>query len=274
MSLPESFQKHGTFFYSIPNAIDRFGSIEGLVERVERCNMTHAWLRGYGRGGLYGNEAQNKELIAALKEKGIAVAIWGWCQGENIEAEAELALKAVDTYGLPGYVANIEQGTNGSDWSVDEIEKFISTVRAGMPEDGGIGVSSFGLIGWHKPELMKAVDEMVDMFAPQTYWFKFPSQTMVNQFGQYELDVPSEYVRLCIDNWRTYVTKPLVVTGQAYWGEGNSQTESEDKLADFTQRFDNWGDIIGLNWWYTAGSDAMSDKMIETIAGAGISDNF
>ncbi|VAX21471.1 hypothetical protein MNBD_NITROSPINAE03-1528, partial [hydrothermal vent metagenome] len=194
MSLPESFQKHGTFFYSIPDAIERFGDIDGLVERVERCDMTHAWLRGHGRRSLYGDKEQNKEVIAALEERGVAVAIWGWLQGEDIEREAELALSAIDTYGLPGYVANIEQGTNGSDWSVDKIEKLILAVRKGMPDDGAIGVSSFGLIGWHRPELMKAVDEMVDMFAPQVYWFWYPDQKMVDQFGRYELMVPSEYV--------------------------------------------------------------------------------
>ncbi len=275
MSLPQSFQKHGTFFYNIPHAIERFGSIEGLVERIERCDMTHAWLRGHGRRSLYGDKEQNKEVIAALMEKGVAVAIWGWCQGEDIEQEADLALFAIDTYALPGYVANIEHGTNGSDWSIDKMEKFIGAVRNGMPDDGAIGISSFGLIGWHRPELMKAVDEIVDMFAPQAYWFWYPDQKMVDQFGRYELGAPSEYVRLCIDNWRKYVTKPLVITGQAYWGEGGfAQGESEDKLADFTQRFEQWGDIAGLNWWNAAGPDAMSDKMIEIIAGARISHNF
>ena len=99
---------------------------------------------------------------------------------------------------------------------------FCRAIRADL--DGQFGVTTFGLIDWHAPELMKAALPFVPFFNPQVYWFNFPNNQMVQQFRRpdgmrYRPGIPGEYMDLCIDRWNALMDtdgRPLVVTGQAY----------------------------------------------------------
>ena len=47
------------------------------------------------------------------------------------------------------------------------------------------------------------------------------------------------------------IANPLVITGQAYWGEGApTKSVMEEKLGAFATGFQEWGKIIGFNWWH------------------------
>ena len=61
---------------------------------------------------------------------------------------------------------------------------------------------------------------------------------------------------------------PLVITGQAYWGEGGpSQAVMEQKLATFATTFDASETIAGFNWRHAGGvgAPAMSPAMVTTL---------
>ncbi|MCZ7593914.1 MAG: hypothetical protein M5U16_02610 [Hyphomicrobium sp.] len=113
------------------------------------------------------------------------------------------------------------------------------------------------------------------MFAPQAYWMSYPKAVHYNTTGfkeaDYPRDDPTSFVRLVIDSWRAdNFTRPLVITGQAYWGEGAPQTSIlEAKVARFTSQFADWSKIVGLNWWHAGGDEAtapaMSPAMIDTL---------
>jgi hypothetical protein len=78
-------------------------------------------------------------------------------------------------------------------------------------------------------------------------------------------------MELCIDRWRRLMgasQKPLVVTGQAYWGEGNTQAEAEAKLEHFLGNWNGYSRVVGLNWWHLGGGQAMSHLMLERITAA------
>jgi len=70
-------------------------------------------------------------------------------------------------------------------------------------------------------------------------------------------------------------TKPLVISGQAYW-ENSSPTKAamNQKAAAFATHFADWNQILGFNWYHAGkadntGSDgSMSDEMIAAIIGA------
>jgi hypothetical protein len=65
--------------------------------------------------------------------------------------------------------------------------------------------------------------------------------------------------------------KEIVMTGQAYWGEGDppfTQTEAEDKLDEFLASWSSFDRIIGLNWWHFGDSKAMSHRMLDSITKA------
>jgi len=140
-------------------------------------------------------------------------------------------------------------------------------------------VSTFALIDWHEPELMRVADPLVDGFAPQIYWFHHPSERMRREFGpQYPANDPVSYTNLCLDRWQALTKKPLIITGQAYWGkEGQisfEQTDAERRLDLVTKSFSRWRELSAFNWWHGGGDESMSYAMRRSIADAKINEKL
>ncbi len=274
--LSSALRGHGTFIYDAIATISDYGSAENVAKAMVRAEMQHGWIRVHGRQPFSTPQKNaTQELVAVLRAEGVFVAGWGWCQGEDPHAEAKSALKELARYSLTDYIADIEPGHNNSVWTVPEIEEFCDTVRDGL--GGTFAISSFALIDWHEPHLMRAALPFVDAFAPQVYWFNFPSKAMVKQFKRpdgtnYNLNDPGSYADLCLDRWvKLSVTdpKPLIMTGQAYWGEGSfSQTDAEKKLQTFLDNWRGFERLAGLNWWHFGGGTGMSHAMLEAIVEA------
>lgn len=271
---------HGTFIYDAEATIARYGSTALVAAALKECDMQHAWVRIHG-GTQTHPALPTLPLINALKNEGIAVAGWGWCPGDNPSLEVELALTALNEFGLDHYVADVEDGVQGANWNASEIKTFFKSLRQALP-GAQIGLSTFGFIPWHKPQLMAAAEPFVDFFAPQVYWFTFPTLKMLQAVGaspsKYPLDSSVSYARLCIDQWRKIIGKPLVLSGQAYWGEvpDYTQGKAEARLLEFTTHFDEWNKLQGLNWWHAGGKsqNAMSFAMYQAIKAAKINGKF
>ncbi len=263
---------HGVFVYEPVAALKKYRTWDGVASALLKMKMTHAWVRGHGKDGLF-EVKDNLGLIGALRKAGIKVFIWGWCQGEGqLDKDIENAADAIAKFSPDGYVADIEQGVSGAEWTQKGIKKFLAATRT---ELGGkpLILSTHGFIPYHEPELMQAADPFVDAFAPQVYWFWFPSKRMFSEpgaKGPYKTNNAAAYADLCLDVWRHITDKPIVITGQAYWGEIQSWTrqDAEKKLQEFATGFNRYGEIAGLNWWYLAGSAAMSPAMETLIAAA------
>lgn len=271
----KSFRKHGTFIYQVPATIADYGSAELVIEAMRRAGITHAWVRIHG---VKAYSATQKRTIAAfikaLTDAGIDVAGWGWCQGEDPVADARLALRELGSFGLSAYIADIEQGVSEANWTASEIVRFCDSVRQIF--NGSFGITTFPLIDWHEPQLMKAALPYVDMFNPQVYWHDFPNRKMVAQFrrpdgSRYTVREPSEYAELCLDRWDLLMgeqRREIVLTGQAYWGESEfTQPAAEEKLERFLATWTKFGRVIGLNWWHFGGK-AMSHRMLDAITKA------
>jgi hypothetical protein len=262
---------HGVFVYDPRAAKQKHGTWDAAAKAIADMDMNHAWIRTHNKDGLWRTE-ENKALSNALKARGISVFTWGWCDGHSVNKDIENVENTLSEFTPDGYVADIEQGVSGASWTTARIRDFCTRARdllAGKP----FVISSFGFLPYHKPALMQAADPYVDAFAPQVYWFWFPKQGMLNQpgaTGEYELNNAAAYANLCIDVWKHVVAKPIIVTGQAYWGEtsGWTQSQAERKLQEFIDQFDRYGDIAGLNWWHFAGDKAMSAEMASRIAAA------
>lgn len=271
---------HGTFIYDASATIARYGSAALVAAALKECDMQHAWVRIHGSTRPEPHAA-TQTLISALTQAGIAVAGWGWCQGETIDFEVELALTALSSFGLKHYIADVEDGVHGANWTSAEVKTFFKSLRAALP-DSQIGLSTFGFIPWHKPQLMTAAQPFVDFFAPQVYWFNFPTPKILKAAGldvsKYPLNDSVSYTGVCIEVWKKLVTKPLVVTGQAYWGEvpGFVQGTADAKLKHFVEKFDKWKSLQGLNWWHLGGKsqEAMSFGMFQALKTAKLNKRF
>jgi hypothetical protein len=274
-ALASSFRKHGTFVYDAIETIADYGSIDLTVAAMKSAGMTHAWQRIHGTSANSGaKRTATRDLVAAMQNAGIGVAGWGWCQGADPESDAALALRETEAYGLRDYVADIEEGVNNAHWSRSKIEVLCRAIREALP--GQFGVTTFPLIDWHSPELMRAALPFVHFFNPQVYWFGHPNAQMAREFRRpdgtaYRRSNPGDYMDLCIDRWNALMgtdVRPLVVTGQAYWQEGATQEESQTRLDAFLQGWDGYGRIAGLNWWHFGGRSAMSHAMLASITAA------
>ncbi|MBR0694452.1 hypothetical protein [Bradyrhizobium lablabi] len=271
----KAFRKHGTYVYDVAATIARYGTAALTIEAMQEAQMTHAWVRIHGQSAY---PVATKRVIGAFIDQvmkvGIAVAGWGWCQGSDPEADARLAVRETASFGLSDYIADIEEGVHNSHWSVATIGGFCTRVRSGV--GGSFGITTFSLIDWHEPGLMKAALPFVDMFNPQVYWHHFPNKKMVRQFKRpdgtaYSQDRAFDYADLCLDRWEKLMgdsPKDIVITGQAYWGEGVpafSEGDAEDKVDEFLVGWAGYRRVIGLNWWHFGGSQSMSHRMRNDI---------
>lgn len=269
---------HGTFVYRPDFAIQRFGSAAGVADALKAMHMSHAWLRVHNKNGDWRPEA-NMALAEAFRAAGINVGVWGWNDGNDVDLDIMNARAAIDRYQPYTYIADMENGVNGAAWTVSRARKFATAVKDHL--DGKpLVVSSFGYIVTHEPEIMAAMDGIADFFAPQVYWFRFPKASMVPAddpvLGGLPTDNAAAYAKVCLHHWRKFVTKPLVLTGQAYWGEAENWTQgkAEQKLEEFLDEFDRFDDLVGLNWWNLADERAMSARMRSLIAAARLDAKF
>jgi hypothetical protein len=89
---------------------------------------------------------------------------------------------------------------------------------------------------------------------------------------------PVAYMQQCMASFREAgIGNPLVGTAQAYWQIDKNVTAPRDmmekQVADFVAGFNDWGKLIGLNWYHAGNANAdasgsMSDAMIQSIAAA------
>ena len=264
---------HGVFVYEPERAVAAFGSPAGVAVAMRTMGMGHAWLRVHGRDGAW-RSAANAGLAAALRADGIAIGVWGWCDGNDVARDIANAVAAIDAHAPDAYIADIEPGVRGARWTAADAVRFAGAVKARLGARPLV-VSGPGLPGPAAAETMAAMDGIVDAFAPQAYWFDGPEPATAAA-AQLPADDPVAFVRLCLRRWRSVVTRPLIVTGQAWWGEADGWTQqaAEARLAAFLAGFDDYAGIAGLNWWNLAAPDAMSARMRDLIAAARLDRRF
>ena len=112
--LSNAFRKHGTYVYQVPDTIARYGTAALAIEAMSAAQMTH--VGSHPRSNCVYPAAGKKIIqtfIDNLKKASIAVAGWGWCQGSDPTADARLAVKELQAFGLTDYIADIEHGLHG-----------------------------------------------------------------------------------------------------------------------------------------------------------------
>ena len=104
-NMAKAISGHGVFIYDAAATIARYGSASMVATAIKECDMQHAWVRIHGASRPE-PVTPTVSLITALKQAEIGVAGWGWCQGHDVESEAELALTTLNEFGLQDYVAD------------------------------------------------------------------------------------------------------------------------------------------------------------------------
>jgi hypothetical protein len=312
MAINPAFLGHGIFTEgSVTNVLGRYanyqspsgGSPQNSVDRfvlaLKDMKISTVWIQLFSRRGEFdlSNEQLRQQLIAKLTQANIKWAGWGYCAGINWQRDKGLIGSLKTKLGMSAFVIDAEPGNevipNPNDpqhplpdlWALNDFDQFVGAVCQLFGADN-LAISTWPVLKIQNTgtnpviALMKLAADRVCAFAPQAYWMTFPNHHHYNAgFSQqkYPPDDPASYVRLVIDSWADEgFTNPLVISGQAYWGEGGPlQVPMEAKVQQFVGNFADWRESIGFNWYHggahnTATEGSMSDAMIGTIAAAGL----
>lgn len=283
-----AFRGHGTFCYLPDETMHRYraypsaagtGRAQRFAQAARDMGMSHIWVRLFGLEGVM-EAAPTKELVDAARAAGLAVAGWGYCHGAQPATDLARARAEADRHQITAFVADIEPGRllggTRARWEEAELGDFMDGLVAHFGRDN-VGISTWPVLAiqnepaFPSKKLMQAVADRVAMFAPQAYWMIYPKPVHYAATGFKEADYPrndpASFVRLVVDAWRADgLQNPLVVTGQAYWGEGAPAPDVlAAKIRAFSAAFNAWPRIAGFNWWHAGGPKAMSSHMIDAL---------
>jgi hypothetical protein len=239
-------------------------------------------------------------LIDRLGKAGIRWAGWGYCAGRNAKTDIKLISDLKKDLGIEAFIIDAEPGNpvwrnpkfpkdpskNLPDlWTLEEFDTFTKAVND-LFGTSNLALSTWPVLKVQDDEkkgnpvikLMQIAAPRVAVFAPQAYWMSFPNKVHYNlgyKKSDYPPNDPVSFVRLVIQSWRDLkLTNPLVISGQAYWGEGGPSLATMNKKAkQFCDNFADWDKLVGFNWYHAGGknnatSGSLSDNMVTSIAAA------
>jgi hypothetical protein len=286
--------------YQSPGGGQPHDNIDRLISALKDMHVSTVWIQLFSRSGEFDTNHENlrTSLIARLTQAGILWAGWGYCAGVNAQRDLGILAGLKTKLGMTAFVIDAEPGNkvipNPADhanplpdlWKIADFNTFVDGVVTMFGKDN-VAVSTWPVLQLQDTatnpviQLMKNAAARVCAFAPQAYWMTFPNHHHYNAgFDQakYPPNDPSSYVRLVIDSWsKLGITSPLIISGQAYWGEGGPlQAPMDAKAASFIATFSDWNKIIGFNWYHGGGNNSaaegsMSDPMIHAIAATDLS---
>ena len=318
MAIHQAFLGHGIFTeFSIKPVLARFKTyaspnpthpaprdeIDRFIFALKDMDIRSVWIQLFSRGGDFDskNAKLRQDLIARLGTAGIHWAGWGYCAGRNWKKDIDLIKSLRADLGMQAFVIDAEPGNtvwpDPQDktkrlpdlWELDDFDDFTKAVHKLFGTDN-LALSTWPVLKIQDDEkkqnpvikLMRIAAPRVCLFAPQAYWMTFPKQVHYNlgyKEKDFPRDNPASYVRLVIRSWRDLkFTNPLVISGQAYWGENSpAQKKMEAKAAQFINEFADWPEIVGFNWYHagsknSAEEGSMSDAMIASIAAGKLAD--
>jgi len=303
MAINQAFRGHGIFTeYSINNALERFKGYGGgapaatpadkvtrFVTAMKDMDVNNVWIQLFTRNKKFDMDDLSanlrKNLIAALGNAGIYWAGWGYCAGANATRDLGWIQDFKNDLGMQAFVidAEPEEEKDKDIWTSDGFSDFVTGVNERFGTDN-LALSTWPCVQVREKSvktLMKIAEPLICLFAPQVYWMNHPSEPPhYSTLGYSEADFPPHdpvsFVRMMIRAWKDAgFTKPLVISGQAYWTpDSPSQAKMNLKAERFAKHFADWNQIVGFNWYHAGKSDnsmedgSMSDSMIDSIKSA------
>jgi hypothetical protein len=300
MTINKAFLGHGIFTeYSIHNALERFRTYGGgtpattdadkiarFVKALQDMQISNVWMQIFTRKQRFDMDTAGaqlrKNLIAAFGNANISWAGWGYCAGSNATRDLGWIQHFKNDLDMKAFVIDAEPEENKDDWTEGDFSAFVTGVNQLFGTDN-VALSTWPCVQIREKsvkKLMQIAEPLVSLFAPQAYWMNYPTTVHYNTLGyspaNYPPHDPVAFVRMMIRAWKDAgFTKPLVISGQAYWESSSPSKAVMDAKADqFARHFADWDQILGFNW-YHAGKDnnsdsegSMSDAMVASIVSA------
>jgi hypothetical protein len=234
------------------------GHPAAIADRAVSSGATHVLVKVAERTHLYGLDRAGRDVVApvaaALRAAGLQVWGWHYVYGEQPLAEAEVAVQRCVQLQLDGYVVDAESEYRQPGKSA-AAQRFMATLRAGLPLETPIALSSYRYPRLHRSLPWRAFLEHCDLAMPQVYWEQAhnPAQQLARCVREYSDPDLVGHVR------------PVVPTGAAY-GAGGWRPTPED-LAGFLREAQTLR-LPAANFysWDYAASPAQAD-LWDAVAG-------
>lgn len=212
-------------------------TVDLIVEKLLDAGMTHAWIKiaeGSGRYNIYNGRDYAKELVLAMRKRGLSAWGWQYVYGRYPDYEARAAIQRLQELDLDGFVvdAEVEYKQSGA----NAAKRYMVLLRQAFP-DLPIGLSSFRFPSFHREFPFDAFLAYCDFNAPQVYWMG-----ATNAGAQ---------LQRCLNEFKTIVKvqRPVFPTGAAYHERGWQSTAAQ--VLDFMQTAKELG-LCGFNFWEMA----------------------
>ncbi len=224
------------------------GSPAAMADKAVGAGLTHVVLKIAERTHAFGIDRNGLDRLLpvarALRERGLDVWGWHYVYGDEPVEEARAALRRVAELQLDGYVVDAEAEYRQANKAA-AARAFMATLRAGLPVEVTVALSSYRYPSLHKPFPWQAFLEECDLSMPQVYWEQAHNSDQqlarsVAEFGNADL---VGHVR------------PVFPTGSAYRA-GNWRAAAAD-LVKFLNKAQELG-LAGANfysWDYATTAD-------------------
>lgn len=196
------------------------GNPEAIAARAAASGATHVLIKVAERTFAYGRDRLGRDLVApvaaALRERGLQVWGWHYVYGDRPIEEAEAGIQRYRQLQLDGYVIDAEAHYKQPGKSA-AAQRFMAALRAGLPPDAIVALSSYRYPALHRQLPWRAFLEHCDLVMPQVYWEQAhnPAQQLARSVREFQNADLVGHVR------------PIVPTGAAY-GAGNWRSTPRD----------------------------------------------
>lgn len=194
-------------------------------------------------------------LMDELNLVGIATYGWQYIYGDYPEQEAQRALDRIAKYHFAGWIVDAEgEFDNSSKSMAGPAERYMTTLRAGLPADYLVGLSTYRYPSVHQSFPWNKFLTAVDFYAPQVYWVEAhnPSFQLEKSLAEYR----SLEKRIGIGN------KPYYPTGAAYSDKPDVWKPTPDDIRQFHAKALDLG-LQSVSYWEW--SDAILLSLEQTI---------
>ncbi len=195
-----------------------------IADRAVASGTTHVLIKVAERTYTYNVDRLGSDramaLATELRARGLQVWGWHYVYGDQPVDEAEIALRRVSELQLDGYVIDAESEYK-MPGKAAAARRFMATLRAGLPANTLVALSSYRYPTYHPQLPWAAFLEQCDLAMPQVYWEQShnPAQQLTRTVNEYNNPALVGFVR------------PIIPTGAAY-GAGTWRA-APDELSQF-----------------------------------------
>lgn len=191
----ESISNTSAWIWQIQNEVDTYGGIDNLISKLKSLGITNVCIKyNEGSRSVASNGMDFKsdflKYVDNFKGAGFKIGTWGYNHFDNVEAEANLIIDAINNSDY--YVFDAEDAVVGKTEQAEEVCKF---VRNKCP-NAVIGYTSFPIASYHEDIPYSVFNKYCDFTAPQCYWGEMKwtvnkcIDNMLQDYKNYGLDKP------------------------------------------------------------------------------------